>query len=158
MERATGFPNQRLVVVPRPLVREALERPITRRLVVTDAGVRKLAQARNLRRLRLRGKLTDDSLETLARLPKLTALSIGGKFTEAGFRALARLDGLRHLEVTTADQSAAKGIAELHRAKRALNWFRIERSPPSAALAILRRAFGKGLIHYGPYWEWRAPP
>ena len=39
MERAAGFPNQRLVVVPRPLVREALERPITRRLVVTDAGV-----------------------------------------------------------------------------------------------------------------------
>ncbi|HJW00519.1 MAG TPA: helix-turn-helix domain-containing protein [Arthrobacter sp.] len=39
MERATGFQNQRLVVVPRPLVREALTRPITRRLVVTDAGV-----------------------------------------------------------------------------------------------------------------------
>jgi AraC family transcriptional regulator of arabinose operon len=39
VERATGFPNQRLVVVPRPLVREALERPVTRRLVVTDAGV-----------------------------------------------------------------------------------------------------------------------
>ena len=39
MERAHGFQNQRLVVVPRPLVREALTRPITRHLVVTDAGV-----------------------------------------------------------------------------------------------------------------------
>ena len=39
VERAHGFPNQRLVVVPRPLVREALARPITRHLVVTDAGV-----------------------------------------------------------------------------------------------------------------------
>lgn len=33
-----GFRNQRLVVVPRPLVAEALARPVTRRLVVTDAG------------------------------------------------------------------------------------------------------------------------
>ncbi|MDQ0771173.1 AraC family transcriptional regulator of arabinose operon [Pseudarthrobacter defluvii] len=39
VERAHGFANQRLVVVPRPLVREALSRPITRHLVVTDAGV-----------------------------------------------------------------------------------------------------------------------
>jgi AraC-like DNA-binding protein len=39
VERAHGFQNQRLVVVPRPLVLEALRRPITRRLVVTDAGV-----------------------------------------------------------------------------------------------------------------------
>ncbi|UKA75599.1 helix-turn-helix transcriptional regulator [Arthrobacter sp. FW306-07-I] len=39
VERAHGFANQRLVVVPRPLVREALARPITRHLVVTDAGV-----------------------------------------------------------------------------------------------------------------------
>jgi AraC family transcriptional regulator, arabinose operon regulatory protein len=38
LERATGFQNQRLVVVPRPLVREALVRPVTRRLMVTDAG------------------------------------------------------------------------------------------------------------------------
>jgi len=33
-----GFRNQRLVVVPRPIVAEALERPVTRRLVVTDVG------------------------------------------------------------------------------------------------------------------------
>lgn len=45
MERATGFQNQRLVVVPRPLVAEALTRPITRRLVVTDAGVFPAAEA-----------------------------------------------------------------------------------------------------------------
>jgi AraC-like DNA-binding protein len=38
MERAVGFENQRLIVVPRPLVAEALERPVTRRLVVTDVG------------------------------------------------------------------------------------------------------------------------
>ncbi|MFB2599533.1 helix-turn-helix domain-containing protein [Herbiconiux sp. P17] len=38
MERAVGFENQRLCVVPRPLVTEALARPVTRRLVVTDAG------------------------------------------------------------------------------------------------------------------------
>lgn len=33
-----GFRNQRLIVVPRPIVAEALARPVTRRLVVTDAG------------------------------------------------------------------------------------------------------------------------
>lgn len=33
-----GFRNQRLVVVPRPVAREALDRPVTRRLTVTDAG------------------------------------------------------------------------------------------------------------------------
>ncbi|QAY64565.1 helix-turn-helix domain-containing protein [Xylanimonas allomyrinae] len=33
-----GFPEQRLVAVPRPLVEAALQQPITRRLVVTDAG------------------------------------------------------------------------------------------------------------------------
>ena len=38
MERAVGFDNQRLCVVPRPRVVEALESPITRRMVVTDAG------------------------------------------------------------------------------------------------------------------------
>jgi len=45
LERAAGFQNQRLVVVPRPLVAEALTRPITRRLVVTDAGVFPAAEA-----------------------------------------------------------------------------------------------------------------
>jgi AraC family transcriptional regulator of arabinose operon len=45
VERATGFRNQRLVVVPRPLVAEALARPVTRRLVVTDAGVFPVAAA-----------------------------------------------------------------------------------------------------------------
>ena len=38
MERREGFANQRLCVVPRPAVAEALARPVTRRLVVTDAG------------------------------------------------------------------------------------------------------------------------
>ncbi|HEY4153175.1 MAG TPA: hypothetical protein VGM38_07610, partial [Pseudolysinimonas sp.] len=33
-----GFRNQRLVVVPRPAVTEALRRPVTRRLMVTDVG------------------------------------------------------------------------------------------------------------------------
>ena len=38
MERREGFENQRLCVVPQSLVTEALTRPVTRRLVVTDAG------------------------------------------------------------------------------------------------------------------------
>ncbi len=38
MTRADGFINQRLCVVPRPAVDAALQRPVTRRLVVTDAG------------------------------------------------------------------------------------------------------------------------
>ncbi|WP_210507572.1 AraC family transcriptional regulator [Naasia sp. SYSU D00057] len=38
MERAEGFEDQRLCVVPRPLVAAALARPATRRLIVTDAG------------------------------------------------------------------------------------------------------------------------
>lgn len=33
-----GFRGQRLVVVPRPVVSEALRRPVTRRLLVTDVG------------------------------------------------------------------------------------------------------------------------
>jgi AraC-like DNA-binding protein len=36
--RQDGFENQRLVVVPRPQVDAALERPVTRRITVTDAG------------------------------------------------------------------------------------------------------------------------
>jgi AraC-like DNA-binding protein len=38
MERADGFERERLSVVPRPLVEAALARPVTRRMVVTDAG------------------------------------------------------------------------------------------------------------------------
>lgn len=38
MARSQGFANQRLCVVPRPLVAAAQERPVTRRLIVTDAG------------------------------------------------------------------------------------------------------------------------
>lgn len=38
MGRPDGFAHQRLSVVPRPLVDAALIRPVTRRLVVTDAG------------------------------------------------------------------------------------------------------------------------
>jgi AraC-like DNA-binding protein len=38
MERAEGFDRQRLSVVPRPLVEAALARPVTRRILVTDAG------------------------------------------------------------------------------------------------------------------------
>lgn len=33
-----GFPGERLRVLPRPLIRSASERPITRRVLVTDAG------------------------------------------------------------------------------------------------------------------------
>ncbi|HEY5320962.1 MAG TPA: AraC family transcriptional regulator [Galbitalea sp.] len=39
MTMVEGFANERICVVPRPLVAEALSRPVTRRLVVTDAGV-----------------------------------------------------------------------------------------------------------------------
>lgn len=38
MRRADGFEHERLTVVPRPLVESALARPVTRRMVVTDAG------------------------------------------------------------------------------------------------------------------------
>jgi AraC family transcriptional regulator, arabinose operon regulatory protein len=38
VERREGFENQRLCVIPRPFVAEALTRPATRRLIVTDAG------------------------------------------------------------------------------------------------------------------------
>ena len=37
-ERADGFDRQRLSVVPRPLIDAALVRPVTRRILVTDAG------------------------------------------------------------------------------------------------------------------------
>lgn len=38
MTRAQGFPGERISVLPRPLVRQALGRPLTARLVVTDCG------------------------------------------------------------------------------------------------------------------------
>ena len=38
VERADGFDRQRLSVVPRPAVDVALSRPVTRRILVTDAG------------------------------------------------------------------------------------------------------------------------
>lgn len=47
-----GFRNQRLVVVPRPAVREALNRPVTRRLVVTDAGYYPQARDHEMQRPR----------------------------------------------------------------------------------------------------------
>ena len=34
----SGFPNERISVLPRPLVSQALEHPVTSRLVVTDCG------------------------------------------------------------------------------------------------------------------------
>ncbi|MFJ6535220.1 helix-turn-helix domain-containing protein [Paenarthrobacter sp. NPDC091711] len=47
-----GFADQRLVVVPRPVIVEALDRPLTRRMVVTDAGYfpRAAGHGRNRRR------------------------------------------------------------------------------------------------------------
>jgi AraC family transcriptional regulator, arabinose operon regulatory protein len=53
MELADGFEDQRLCVVPRPRVTEALDSPITRRMVVTDAGY--FPRARNHGRHRPNG-------------------------------------------------------------------------------------------------------
>lgn len=50
VERATGFNHQRLVVVPRPVIRDALSRPVTRRMVVTDAGFFPRAESHGRRR------------------------------------------------------------------------------------------------------------
>jgi AraC family transcriptional regulator, arabinose operon regulatory protein len=47
-----GFRNQRLVVVPRPAVRDALNRPVTRRLMVTDTGYYPQARDHEMRRPR----------------------------------------------------------------------------------------------------------
>lgn len=47
-----GFRNQRLVVVPRPAVSEALRRPVTRRLMVTDVGYYPDAQDHRMSRPR----------------------------------------------------------------------------------------------------------
>ncbi|WP_430645256.1 AraC family ligand binding domain-containing protein [Agromyces sp. GXS1127] len=52
MERRDGFEHQRLCVVPRPLVDAALSRPVTRRLVVTDAGLFPAAEGHVRRRPR----------------------------------------------------------------------------------------------------------
>ena len=51
--RIDGFENQRLCVVPRPQVEAALERPGTRRLVVSDAGYFPVASGH--RRVRTQG-------------------------------------------------------------------------------------------------------
>ena len=45
-----GFPGQRLLVLPRPLVRTALTRPGTRALLVTDCGYFPRARAHGIRR------------------------------------------------------------------------------------------------------------
>lgn len=50
MERADGFDDQRLEVVPRPLVEAALARPVTRRILVTDAGYFPRAERHGRRR------------------------------------------------------------------------------------------------------------
>jgi len=50
---AEGFAHERMVVLPRPLVAAALGRPVTRRLMVTDAGV--FPQAAHHRRERPQG-------------------------------------------------------------------------------------------------------
>jgi AraC family transcriptional regulator of arabinose operon len=47
-----GFKNQRLTMLPRPLVSEALARPVTRRLLVTDAGYYPEAHDHQMRRAR----------------------------------------------------------------------------------------------------------
>jgi AraC family transcriptional regulator of arabinose operon len=52
MERRDGFEHQRLCVVPRPLVEQALARPVTRRLMVTDAGLFPAAEGHLRRRPR----------------------------------------------------------------------------------------------------------
>ncbi|MWB96971.1 AraC family transcriptional regulator [Agromyces seonyuensis] len=53
MKLAEGFANERVCIVPRPLVQEALARPVTRRLVVTDAGL--FPEARHHERARPNG-------------------------------------------------------------------------------------------------------
>lgn len=58
MERRDGFENQRLCVVPRPAVAEALARPVTRRLVVTDAGWFPRAEGH----LRVRNRGADEAI------------------------------------------------------------------------------------------------
>lgn len=50
MSMIEGFAHERMCVMPRPLVAEALGRPVTRRLVVTDAGL--FPNARHHARLR----------------------------------------------------------------------------------------------------------
>lgn len=47
-----GFRGQRLIVVPRPVVADALRRPVTRRLVVTAAGYYPQASDHRMRRER----------------------------------------------------------------------------------------------------------
>ncbi|WP_353816213.1 AraC family transcriptional regulator [Agromyces sp. SYSU T00266] len=51
--RMDGFEHQRLCVIPRPQVEAALDRPVTRRLMVTDAGY--FPAASGHRRVRSRG-------------------------------------------------------------------------------------------------------
>ncbi|WP_051388982.1 AraC family transcriptional regulator [Arthrobacter sp. 35W] len=46
-----GFPGQRLLVLPRPLVRTALARPGTRALLVTDCGYFPRARAHGIKRV-----------------------------------------------------------------------------------------------------------
>ena len=48
--RTEGFDNQRLCVVPRPQVEQALSKPVTRRLTVTDAGYFPAAAGHRMRR------------------------------------------------------------------------------------------------------------
>jgi len=56
MPMQEGFVNQRLVVVPRPAVAEALDRPVTRRLLVTDVGYYPEARDHLMRRPRGTGE------------------------------------------------------------------------------------------------------
>ena len=72
MKLIEGFRNERMCVVPRPQVAEILRRPVTRRLMVTDAGV--FPEARNHERFRPVG-----SSETI-----LLACTAGSGWVEIG--------------------------------------------------------------------------
>jgi len=72
MKLIEGFRNERMCVVPRPQVAEILGRPVTRRLMVTDAGV--FPAARDHERFRPAG-----SAETI-----LIACTAGSGWVEIG--------------------------------------------------------------------------
>jgi hypothetical protein len=67
--------------------------------VLTDDGLRPLAECRNLASISVNGRqLTNDSLEYLVRLPKLEGVSLGKNFTAQSFDILAPLKNLKEVE------------------------------------------------------------
>jgi len=104
---------------------------------VTDAGLHRLAQLTNLRRLDLSGTaITDRGLVILRSLPKIESISLAmTHITDEGITHLASCDALEHVDLswTRTGDNAVRALA----GKRRLHHFRSGNGVTDAGLMLL---------------------